>query len=51
MDVVTTYLYWLYDSFDNDICMKFCEGYNLPNNAYSLEEYSLWTKAIKSYEV
>ena len=48
MDVVTTYLY---DSLDNDICMKLFEGYNFPNNAYFLEEYSLWTKAIKLHLV
>ena len=51
MDVVTTYLYQLYDSHDNDICMKLPKGYNFSNNAYSLKEYSLWTKATKSHEV
>nr|KYP48429.1 Retrovirus-related Pol polyprotein from transposon TNT 1-94 [Cajanus cajan] len=38
MDVVTTYLY---DSLDADIYMKFLEGFNLPNDVISREDYSI----------
>ena len=39
------------DSLNNDICMKLSKGYNLPNNDYSQDEYSIWTKTIKSHVV
>ena len=44
MNDVTTYLY---DSLDNDIYMKFFEGFNLPNKANSKEVYSI--KLNKSF--
>ena len=45
------FTYISYMTIDNNICMKLPEGYNFSNNAYSLKEYSLWTKATKSHEV
>lgn len=38
IDIVSAYLY---DALDNDICMKLPKRYNLSNNAYFREEYSL----------
>jgi len=45
------FTYISYMTIDNNICMKLPEGYNFSNNAYSLEEYTLWIKAITTKKI